>query len=254
MAIKNDGIKLSLITLLVIKFICDRVGVKPIGTSWLKIALRIAVLFGIFGELQKDTALGAEKMIDVSVPAGDFSLPMSLWYARVMGLPIAKIICCCNDNSGAWELLQHGEIRTDTPVVNTQTPLADIPVPLELERLIYAALGPSEAIRFGEMIEKGSVYSLRPDMLEKLKQGMYPAVVSNVRLEALIPSMYRTNNYVLGTYTAMAYGGVMDYRAKTGEIRHTLVLSERSPLCDPEALTKIMGISLPELQTLVGVS
>ena len=65
-------------------------------TGWLAIALRIALLFGIYGQLP------TEEPTDISVIAGDFAAPVSACYAKQWGLPIGKIICCCNENSGLW--------------------------------------------------------------------------------------------------------------------------------------------------------
>ena len=48
--------------------------------------------------------------------------------------------------------------------------------------------------------------------------------------------------------TAVSYGGLQDYRARTGESRAALVLSERSPGCDEEVVAAAMGISLDELK------
>ena len=71
--------------------------ISPKASDWLMVASRIAVLFGVFGELLKD---GSEMPIDLAVPSEDFSGAMAAWYAREMGLPIGNILCCCNDNNG----------------------------------------------------------------------------------------------------------------------------------------------------------
>ena len=87
--------------------------VCPEPTDWVKTASRIAVLFGVFGEMIGNGTVKADSPIDVAVPSGDFAAPMAVWYAREMGLPIANIIVCCNENGGVWSLLHKGEIRTD---------------------------------------------------------------------------------------------------------------------------------------------
>jgi hypothetical protein len=40
----------------------------------------------------------------------------------------------------------------------------------------------------------------------------------------------------------------MDYRAKTGENRLSLLLAERSPVCDAAVVTQSMRVSLPQLK------
>jgi len=228
--------------------ICDNLGCQVKLTSWLRIAIRIAVFFGIFAQLRRMNAVSAQQPIDVAVPAGDFSVPMSVWYARQMGLPIANIICSCNENSGVWELLHLGELHTDGSVTVTTTPLADIAVPTEVERLIHMTIGTEEAQRFAQTAEKRRTYRPQQDLLGNLNKGMFSAVVSRSRLDALIPSVYRTNSYILGPYTALAYGGLMDYRAKTGESRNALLLAERSPICDANVTADAMRLTPAQLQ------
>ena len=80
-------------------------------TNWAWISIRIAVLFGLFGELYKLHVANPETPIDVALPSGDFAGPMSVWYARQMGLPVANIICACDENDAAWDLLKNGQIN-----------------------------------------------------------------------------------------------------------------------------------------------
>ena len=230
-----------------VALVCSNLGCTVVGTSWLKIAIRIAVLFGIFGEIMRTGAVSSAQKIDVCVPTMDFSVPMAVWYARFLGLPIGNIICSCNENGALWELLHLGEMHTDSVVVNTTTPMADMAVPTELERLIHAVGGMDAAQRYVSVLEKRRIYRPAEELAAQIRKGMFSAVVSRSRLDALIPSVYRTNSYILGTYTALAYGGLMDYRAKTGQTRQALILAERSPLCDEKIVADAMRMSLAKL-------
>ncbi len=230
------------------KKICTELSAPVKLTSWLRLAIGIAMVFGVFGELIGVGLLGANQNVDVAVPTADFSWPMCLWYCRQLGLPIGNIICACNENSGAWDLLHLGELHTDTAKVSTTTPLADHPVPQELERLIYESDGFTGTEKLFAAMEKKRAYRPDEELAAKLKNGMFAAVVSRSRLDALIPSVYRTNSYILGPYTALAYGGLMDYRAKTGESRPALLLADRSPLRDEAVVADSMRMTAPELK------
>ncbi len=229
--------------------VCTSLGCEVKITSWLRIAIRIAVLCGVFGQLIRDGKVSLNQVIDVTVAVEDFSAVMSVWHCRDMGLPIGNIICSCNENSGIWELLHLGELHTDAAAVSTTTPRGDVTVPAELERLIHGTLGVEETVRFVETCEKGRIYRPHADLLGNLKKGMFSAVVSRSRLDALIPSVYRTNSYILGPYTALAYGGLMDYRAKTGETRMALLIAERSPICDSDVVMVSMHMTYGQLKS-----
>ena len=104
--------------------------------SWLRIAIRAAVLAAVSLELSEE---GGE--VDVSAVSGDFLWPVSAWYARRWGFPVGSIIMCCNENKSIWELICHGQLRTDAVGISTELPEADIAIPAELERLIYGCGG-----------------------------------------------------------------------------------------------------------------
>ena len=224
----------------------DQISLVP--TDWLMMGCRIAVLFGIFGELMAKGEAGPDDPLDVVVPVGDFSAPMAAWYARYFGLPIGNILCCCNENPGCWNFIHKGEIRCDAPVVETTTPACDHAVPEGLERLISHTLGQREIDRFQYAVCEGVSYYLEPDQLQRMRQGLHASVVGRQRLEWAVLNLYRTDGLVPDPYTALCYSGLMDYRARTGQTRSAVILSEESPLYSLKYLAKAMGVRPEELK------
>lgn len=182
-------------------------------TSWLRIAIRIAVLTAIFGQLQRENVT---ENVDIALSVGDLDVVMAVWYCRKMGLPIGNIICGCRDNDAVWELLHMGQLRAAN----------DIP---ELERLIHGALGVEENLRYRGAMERGEQYSLLPETARQLRSGMFAAVVSKERVESAIPKVLNTCGYSMGMDVAAAYSALMDYRANTGARAMALLLSDRNP-------------------------
>jgi threonine synthase len=173
---------------------------------------------------------------------------MAVWYGRQMGLPIGTIICGCNENGAVWDLLHRGELDTDTLAVDTSTPECDFALPPDLERLIYGTCGQEEAMRFWWNCTEGGTYIPDEEKFELIRKGMFAAVVSGVRVDTIIPSVYRTNQYILDPYTSLAYGALSDYRARTGISSQTLLLSEKSPICSAEMVAGKLRISVSELK------
>jgi threonine synthase len=202
------------------------------------------VLFALFGELCKINVANAHTPIDVALPSGDFAGPMAVWYARQMGLPVANIICACDENDAAWELLRNGEINMNASTV----------VPTDLERLVYGTLGLEESKRFVSRMEKRSAYQLTAEQAQTVKQGMYPAVISWKRRSEIIHGVYSAKTYILDPGSAMAYGGLQDYRALAGETRPALILTERSPVCSAETVAAAMGISVEMLKQRLNIN
>lgn len=216
--------------------ICDS---SDTVSDWLDISVRAAVLFGVFGELKRR---GIE-CADISVVSGDFKVPVSAWYARHWGLPIGQIICCCNENNALWELFRHRQMRTDMVNISTIIPEADVSVPDQLERLVYEAGGHEETERYLDAVRHGRSYHPEDAVLARMSRGLYPAVISSQRLETMIPSVFRTNGYLMTRATALAHAGLQDYRAKTGQTVPAIVWAECAPGSESDFLASVLGIS-----------
>ncbi len=195
-------------------------------SNWVRIAVRSAVLFGLYGELLR---LGITESVDLALLSGDFYEPVSAVYAKQWGLPIEGIVCCCNENNGPWELVYHGQFKTDSMSMQTSLPEADVAMPYNLERLIYACGGESEVTRFLEARYLGKNYYPSELCLESLQKTIQVSVVSSGRISETISGVYGTSGYLLSPITSLNYSGLLDYKAKKGSTRHALILSDSHP-------------------------
>lgn len=219
--------------------------------EWTLVGIRIAILFGIFSELMRSCGVNQENPIDVSVVSGDFSGPMSVWYARKWGLPIGNIVCCCNENGNVWNFICHGQLRTDGVAKITATPDADVVVPTSLERLVYSSAGVDEVLRYVDCVRRGASYYVDDKLLHSLREGIYVTVNSDRRVFSTISGAYGTHKYLMSPYSALTYAGLQDYRSRTGENRMALIISEKSPACDAHTVAAAMGLSIDKLHDLL---
>ena len=104
---------------------------------------------------------------------------------------------------------------------------------------------------FLECCRQGKMYVPSDSLLGRMKEGLYVSVVSSVRLETTIPSVYRSHGYLMSAHTALAYGGLLDYRAQTGNTAAALVLSDNGPGKDARNVCRCLGILEEELKTLL---
>ncbi len=234
-----------------VRLLARRISVDPqegAPGDWPRIAVRIAVLFGLFGVLMDRGVLNTLYPMDLAVPAGDFSWPMAAWYGRRMGLPIGTVIVCCNENEGVRDLLCRGQVRLTSAGIATITPRYDDPAPQGLERAVYTVLGREEALEFARIQEKGGVYSINAEQRRQLAQGYYVAVNNSRRLAGVIPNAYRTFGRVMCPYTALVYTGVLDYQAMTGRYGRVLMVCDFGPEHSLEITARVMGIGIHELK------
>lgn len=214
--------------------------VTPTG-DWARIATIIGVLFCSYGQMVRQGLLQSGQQMDISVDAGDFSIPMAAWYARKIGLPVGNIICASNDSSKFWDFLRNGSYQTAS---------ADILRPCiqaGLERLIYSVFGHEEVLRYLHCCSKGTPYSLNELRLNQLCGGFRASVVGNRRIASAIRSTFSTAAYLLDPATALAFCGLQDYRTAEGEVNVTLLLSENSPANFADTVCAAAGISRDEL-------
>ena len=100
-------------------------------------------------KLAADGVLTCGQPMNVVVPTGNFGNILAAYFAREMGVPIAKLICASNDNkvltdfirSGAYDI--RGEVRK---FYCTSSPSMDILISSNLERLLYLLSGRDGAL------------------------------------------------------------------------------------------------------------
>ena len=213
-------------------------------TNWAWISIRIALLFGAYSMLRQQDV----SSFDIAVCSGDFSLPMAVWYARYMGLPVGNIICACSENSAPWDFLHRGELDSAISVVPTDIPELDIAVPDGLERLVYAALGFEEAQKYVNAVSRKLTYRVHADMLSALNNKMFVSVAGKGRADSVITSVYKSTGIILDPFTAVCFGSVQDFRAKKGEINPTLLLWDHSPVKYLSMVQRSTGLSKTDIE------
>lgn len=209
---------------------------------WMEMAVRIAVVFGVYGDMMRQGNVAPGEPIDVAVLSGSFMEPMSAWYARQWGLPIGSIVCCCNENNGVWNLICHGQFRTDDVSKETCVPRADIVLPEELERLVSECGTIPEMEDYLGCCETGRTYFPDEATLVSMRKGLYVSVVSSDRIPKTIAGVFASHKYVLSPESALVYSGLQDYRAKKGQLRQAVVMTNASPYLDAAAVAKALDM------------
>lgn len=218
-------------------------GVATLPTDWAKTAIRIAVLFGVYGELCRNGVLSESRTFDLAMDISEYFAPIAAVYAKEMGLPIGKILCCCTSENGAvWDLIHRNELSTATLSVQLR---------LGLLRLLYVTYGEKELDRFTEACEKRGIYSVDDEAEHKLSDLLFCVVVGNERRSTVINSAYRTDNYLIDPDTALPFGAIQDYRSKAGETNTTLLFAEKDPAASVNAIIKATGMSTDAFYRLI---
>lgn len=191
-----------------------------IATGWAYIAIEIALLFGLYASAETIPAQG----LDVAVETGDFADITAVEYAKQMGLPINMMVCATNESSAVWDLFTKGDYNT----------AAASELPKYLECFLFVRLGKDAVLQYLDAGSKRRIYRVDEQHLQTLSDNVFCSVVSESRVDSIVSGMYRANGYVIGPSTAIAYGGLQDYRANGGLHRDTLIFAKQRPALEKE--------------------
>lgn len=179
--------------------------------GWAHIAIQIALLFGIYGANHADL-----REFDMAITVNDFADLTAVLYAKEMGLPVNRIVCACNEDGILWDLVNRGEFSSSKNSAYT-------------ECLIYKYFGESGVKHYLNACSRKANCDFDENSLQELIDELHPAVVSFSRVDTVISSMYSSNSYRIDRDSALAYGGLQDYRASTGANKQTLIISANRP-------------------------
>ena len=109
--------------------------------------------------------------INVVVPTGNFGNILAAYYAKQMGVPIAKLICASNDNKVLIDFFQTGVYDRNREFILTSSPSMDILISSNLERLIYTIAGQDaqKDVELMPQLKEKGVYEITAEMKEGLK-------------------------------------------------------------------------------------
>lgn len=183
-----------------------------------------------YAKLLKEGKIADGEKINVVVPTGNFGNILAAFYAKNMGVPIAKLICASNENKVLYDFFTTGEYDRNREFKLTSSPSMDILISSNLERLIYRIAG-NDAKKNAEMmaaLSSGGKYSITQGMREQLTD-FYGNFADENETAARIKSMYGNTGYVLDTHTAVASAVYQKYVADTKDQTKTVIASTASP-------------------------
>lgn len=168
--------------------------------------------------------------INVAVPTGNFGNILAAYYAKNMGLPIAKLICASNENKVLYDFFETGTYDKNREFMLTSSPSMDILISSNLERLIYRISG-NDAARNADFMKKlavEGVYTVTEKMRAQLKD-FYGNYASEEETARTIKDLYEKTGYVLDTHTAVAASVYRKYQSAAGDQTKTVIASTASP-------------------------
>ena len=183
-----------------------------------------------YAKLLQNEEIAEDEEINVVVPTGNFGNILAAYYAKNMGIPIAKLICASNENKVLYDFFQTGTYDRNREFVLTTSPSMDILISSNLERLIYKISGEDarkDTDLMTELKTKGS-YAITGEMKANLAD-FAAGYATEEQVAKTIHDIYEDTGYVMDTHTAVAATVYKAYRDDSKDDRKTVIASTASP-------------------------
>ena len=192
---------------------------------------QIAYYVYAYAKLYKKGEIAKNEKINVVVPTGNFGNILAAFYAKNMGIPIAKLICASNENKVLFDFFRTGTYDKNREFMLTSSPSMDILISSNLERLIYRIAG-NDAAKNKELmaaLTSDGAYAITEEMKEQLAD-FYGNYTSEAETAKVIRDLYDKTGYVIDTHTAVAAGVYKKYKEETKDTEtKTVIASTASP-------------------------
>ena len=184
-----------------------------------------------YAQLVKDKEIEYGEKINIVVPTGNFGNILAAYYAKLMGIPVNKLICASNANNVLTDFINTGVYDRNRQFYTTISPSMDILISSNLERLLYHLTGENDKLInewFGALKTSGK-YEVNDEVKSKLGELFWAGCCNDDETKAVIRRTFEEEHYLLDTHSAVAVKVYDDYRAKTGDTTKTVIASTANP-------------------------
>ena len=212
--------------------------------NWGRVLPQIVYYVSSYCDLLAQGAIKEGEKINVCVPTGNFGNILAGFYAKNMGVPIAKLICASNENNVLTDFISTGTYDRNRPFYQTASPSMDILISSNLERLLSLLSGSDAAVRgYMQSLAGTGKYTVSEDVSAAVRQNFACGFCTDARGAETIARMLREHDYLMDTHTAVAYTVLNDYREKTGDRTLTVVESTASPFKFCTSVLSALGVT-----------
>ena len=197
--------------------------------NWGRLVPQIVYYFSSYAELVKNNEIEIGDKINVVVPTGNFGNILAAYYAKKMGLPIAKFICASNENNVLTDFIKTGVYNKNRDFHTTISPSMDILISSNLERFLYDLTGCDDKLvsEWMKELNTNGSYEVSADVKAKMQEMFTAGCCDDAETMATIKKC--ASEYDIDTHTAVAKSVYDKYVAQTGDTTKTIIASTASP-------------------------
>jgi threonine synthase len=183
--------------------------------NWGRILAQIVYYFKGYLSVTNESS----ETVDFTVPTGNFGNICAGHIARMMGLPIRKLVVATNENDVLDEFFKTGNYQPRSPkdTFQTSSPSMDISKASNFERFIFDVLGrDAPSLRdYWKKIENGGSFQLDKNKIDAMK--IFGFISSSSKHEnriKLIKKFHDEYDVIIDTHTADGVKASLDHLSK----------------------------------------
>ncbi|TSC54825.1 MAG: threonine synthase [Parcubacteria group bacterium LiPW_30] len=170
--------------------------------NWARVAAQVVYYFFVCSRIRgRDGG-----QIDVAVPTGNYGNIYAAWVAKMMGLPIRRLILATNENDVLHEFFTTGIYRPRLKTIETSSPSMDITKASNFERYVFDVFGgnSTKVARLWAALDKTGQFDLSHRMAKIRETGITSCAVQQEQVAETINYAFVKYGIVIDPHTAVA--------------------------------------------------
>lgn len=207
---------------------------------------QVVYYFAAYAQLLRSGDISCGDEVEFCVPTGNFGDILAGYYAKRLGLPVARLIVASDANNVLFDFLTTGTYDRKRPFFTTTSPSMDILVSSNLERMLYyLSDGDVELVSrlMGQLADEGS-YTLPNELLSKIQEVFACGWADEDEVARAIKACWDENGYLIDPHTACGYHVLSHMPAVPGS-KARILLSTANPYKFPRAVAGALGLFCP---------
>lgn len=207
---------------------------------------QVVYYFAAYAQLLRSGDISCGDEVEFCVPTGNFGDILAGYYAKRLGLPVARLIVASDANNVLFDFLTTGTYDRKRPFFTTTSPSMDILVSSNLERMLYyLSDGDVELVSrlMGQLADEGS-YTLPDELLSKIREVFACGWADEDEVARAIKACWDENGYLIDPHTACGYHVLSHMPAVPGS-KARILLSTANPYKFPRAVAGALGLFCP---------
>ena len=197
--------------------------------NWGRLVPQVVYYVSAYCDMLKNNELSYGEKIDVCVPTGNFGNIFAAYIAKLMNIPINKLICASNKNNILTDFLKSGTYDRNRSFYTTISPSMDILISSNLERLLYLVCGSEKTALYMKELKENGKYTLAEEDFAKIKENFFGYYCDEENTKNTIKYTFENHGYLIDTHTAVGYSCALQYLKETDSKTKIILASTASP-------------------------